>query len=57
MKAILYKKDGKLVEMPIEKIDSIFPEPNGKELCISLAGGAGEKWCKFMAIEPGEAKE
>lgn len=49
MKALLYKKNGTLKEIPIENIDTITGSSDG--LCIQLAYGKGDVFCSFLTIE------
>ena len=50
MKALLYKKNGNLKEIPINQIDTITGDLDG--LCIHLANGRGEIFCSFLTVEP-----
>lgn len=50
MKALLFKKNGNLKEIPINQIDTITGDSDG--LCIHLTNGQGEIFYRFLTFEP-----
>ena len=49
MKALLYKNNGTLEELPIKNIDTITNDSDG--LCITLSHGRGDVFCRLLTMK------